>query len=65
MSYKCAVCGKGVASGNTVSHSHRATRRKFMPNLQRKKVMIDGKISNAYVCTRCIKSGKTILPVKK
>ncbi|MDR2616904.1 MAG: 50S ribosomal protein L28 [Endomicrobium sp.] len=34
MSYKCAVCGKGASSGNTVSHSNKASKRLFRPNLQ-------------------------------
>ena len=33
MSRKCALTGKGPASGNRVSHSHRKTRRRFLPNL--------------------------------
>ncbi len=34
MAKRCPVMGKGVQSGNTVSHAKNATRRRFMPNLQ-------------------------------
>ena len=34
MSKVCQVTGKRPAVGNNVSHSHRKTRRRFLPNLQ-------------------------------
>ena len=37
MSNVCQITGKKVMSGNNVSHSHRKTRRKFYPNLFKKK----------------------------
>jgi large subunit ribosomal protein L28 len=58
MSYKCVVCGKGSASGNTISHSHKATKRLFRPNLQSLRIVVDGKKTRGYVCTSCIKSNK-------
>ena len=33
MSQVCMVTGKKPLSGNNVSHSHRKTRRRFIPNL--------------------------------
>ncbi|BBP46925.1 50S ribosomal protein L28 [Thiosulfatimonas sediminis] len=33
MSKVCQVTGKRPAVGNNVSHSHRKTRRRFLPNL--------------------------------
>jgi len=36
----CEITGKKMISGNTVSHSHIKTRRKFHPNLQTKKFYI-------------------------
>jgi large subunit ribosomal protein L28 len=33
MSKVCQVTGKRPVSGNNVSHSHRKTRRRFLPNL--------------------------------
>ena len=34
MSRRCAITGKGVLTGNNVSHAHNKTRRRFLPNLQ-------------------------------
>jgi len=33
MSRSCELTGKGVLSGNNVSHANNKTRRKFLPNL--------------------------------
>lgn len=35
-----------------------ATRRRFDPNLQRMRILVDGVVRRAYVCTRCLKGGK-------
>jgi large subunit ribosomal protein L28 len=35
-----------------------ATKRRFDPNLQRVRFMVGGAPQRAYVCTRCLKSGK-------
>lgn len=40
MSKICDLTGKAVMFGNSVSHSNRKTRRKFNPNLQRKKFFV-------------------------
>jgi len=34
MTRLCKVTGKGVQTGNNVSHAHNKTRRRFLPNLQ-------------------------------
>jgi len=34
MAKRCPITGKGVQTGNTVSHAKNATRRRFLPNLQ-------------------------------
>jgi len=34
MGRRCEVTGKGVMTGNNVSHAHNKTRRRFLPNLQ-------------------------------
>jgi large subunit ribosomal protein L28 len=36
MSARCQVTGRTVGFGNTVSHSHRRTRRRWSPNIQTK-----------------------------
>jgi len=33
MSRRCELTGKGVMTGNNVSHAHNRTRRRFLPNL--------------------------------
>jgi len=33
MSRRCELTGKGVMSGNNVSHANNRTRRRFLPNL--------------------------------
>ena len=54
----CAVSGKKPGFGHNRSHSMVATKRRFDPNLQRLRVLLDGRPTRAYVCTRCLKSGK-------
>ena len=39
-----------------------ATKRRFDPNLQRVRVLLHGKATRAYVCTRCLKGGKVTKP---
>ncbi len=34
MSRRCELTGKGVQTGNNVSHAQNKTRRRFLPNLQ-------------------------------
>ena len=34
MARRCSVTGKGVMTGNNVSHANNKTRRRFLPNLQ-------------------------------
>lgn len=40
MSRKCELTGTGPLVGNNVSHSKNRTKRRFLPNLQKKKVWI-------------------------
>ena len=35
-----------------------ATKRRFEPNLQQIRILVDGAPKRAYVCTRCLKSGR-------
>ncbi|HML22191.1 MAG TPA: 50S ribosomal protein L28 [Aggregatilinea sp.] len=53
---KCEVCGKTPQFGHNVSHSNRKTNRQFRPNIQRIKVMENGRLVSKYVCTQCIKT---------
>ena len=58
MAKVCHSCGKGPSFGNSRSHSMVATKRRFEPNLQRVRLVLDGKPTRDYVCTRCLKAGK-------
>jgi large subunit ribosomal protein L28 len=58
MSKVCAVCGKGPSFGNSRSHSMVATKRRFNPNLQRVRILVNGTPRREYVCARCLKSGR-------
>ncbi len=62
MALRCDVCGKGPVAGKTISHSHRATNRRFLPNVQRMKVVLHGHVKHAKVCSRCVRSGKIVRP---
>ncbi len=52
MSKRCQITGKGVMSGNNVSHANNRTRRKFLPNLQR--TSMSSEILGRNVSLRCI-----------
>lgn len=39
MARRCSITGKGVMTGNNVSHAKNRTRRRFLPNLQRTSLM--------------------------
>ena len=41
MSRRCQFTGKGVQSGNNVSHANNKTRRRFLPNLQHTSLLSD------------------------
>lgn len=45
-------------SGHNISHSHRLTKRRWLPNLQKIRVMENGVSKTARVCTSCIRSNK-------
>lgn len=54
----CEVCGKGVAHGNSVSHSHRKTKRTWAPNVQKARIIVGGTVKKVNICTRCMRSAK-------
>ena len=56
----CDICGKGPTSGNNVSHANNKTRRRWQPNLQRVRALVDGKPKRIRVCTSCLRSDKVI-----
>lgn len=55
----CYVCGKGPGTGNNVSHANNKTRRRWLPNLQRVRIIDEsGARRRVKVCTSCISAGK-------
>ncbi|MCM8762771.1 MAG: 50S ribosomal protein L28 [Candidatus Omnitrophica bacterium] len=68
---KCFVCGKGPltgkrvvrkglakAKGGTGEKIVRATKRLFLPNLHKMKILINNQAKRVYICTKCLKTGK-------
>ncbi len=58
MAYRCDICGKKPMFGHNISHAHNVTKRKFMPNLHRVRVRVNGRVKRIRVCSRCLKAGK-------
>ena len=67
---KCVICGKGAlkgklvtrkglakSKGGTGSKISRWTMRKFLPNLQKMRILINNHPKSVYVCAKCIKKG--------
>lgn len=52
---RCEHCGKTTKFGKRRSFSMKATRRKFKPNLQKVKLMEDGRLVQKTLCAKCIK----------
>jgi len=71
MSRVCDICGKGPRTGNKIIrkglakkkggiglHTTGITRRRYLPNLQKIRIVINGGVCSKKVCTSCIKAGK-------
>lgn len=78
MSRVCDLCGKAPIMGYTIARRGLAkkkggvgkkitgrTKRKFYPNLQKVRALVNGKNVRMTVCTTCIKSGKITKPAIK
>ena len=60
MSKVCGICNKGPIVGYNVSHAHNRNKRRWLPNLQRVRVQLNGVVKKIRVCTTCLKSGKVV-----
>ena len=60
MAKQCEVCGKTPVVGRVLSHAHNVRSRRFEPNLQRIRAIVNGGIRRIRVCTRCIRSNKVV-----
>lgn len=58
MARVCTVCGKRPSTGNKVSHANNKSRRRWLPNLQTVRILVEGKPRRVRVCTSCISAGK-------
>lgn len=58
MARVCAICGKGPSFGHNVSHANNKTVRRWYPNLQRVRALVDGTPKRIRVCTSCIRSNR-------
>ena len=60
MAMRCEICGKGPVVGRKVSHAHNVSPRRFNPNLQAVRAVVNGGVKKLRVCTRCLRSGKVV-----
>ena len=58
MASVCEICGKHPSFGKSVSHSHVRTSRRWNPNIQRVRALVNGARKRVNVCTSCLKAGK-------
>jgi len=58
MARRCAFTGKGVQSGNNVSHANNKTRRRFLPNIQETALYSDalGRMVRVKISTQAIRT---------
>lgn len=58
MARRCDFSGKGVQTGNNVSHAKNRTRRRFLPNLQQTSMLSDvlGQTVQFRLCTNTIRT---------
>ena len=62
MSKVCQVTGKRPITGNNVSHAHNKTKRRFLPNLHRKRFWVESE--NRWVRLRISSSGMRTIDKK-
>jgi len=53
---KCEICGKGPQFGNHVSFSQRHVKRRWHANVQKRRMLINGRVRPVNVCTSCLKT---------
>jgi len=56
----CDICGKGPGFGHSISHSHRRTKRRWNPNIQRVRTLIGATPKRQNVCTSCLTAVKVV-----
>lgn len=58
MAKECYITGRKSSAGNNRSHALNATKRTYKANLQKVRIMVDGKPKKVWVSARALKSGK-------
>lgn len=58
MAKVCYFTGRKTQTGNNRSHAMNASKRTFKPNLQKVRIMVDGKPKRVWASARALKSGK-------
>jgi len=53
---KCEICGKSATFGHSVSHSKQHTHRRWLPNIQRATIIVEGRKRKVNICTRCLRT---------
>jgi len=64
MAAVCEVCGKKPSFGNRVPFSQKKTRRRWNPNIQRVRALVNGSPKRVSACTGCLKAGKVVKAVR-
>jgi large subunit ribosomal protein L28 len=65
MAAVCEICGKKPHFNYQVSFSHKRSKRRWSPNVQRIRIWDNGHVRRATVCTSCMKAGKVQRPPQK
>jgi large subunit ribosomal protein L28 len=60
MAKKCEMCGKTPVVGRQHSHANNVSARRFEPNLQTVRAVVNGGHKRVRVCTRCLRSNKVV-----
>jgi large subunit ribosomal protein L28 len=58
MAAVCDICGKKPWFGKSVTFSHKRNNRRWDPNIQRVRALVDGTPKRLNVCTSCLKAGR-------
>ncbi|MCG2714237.1 MAG: 50S ribosomal protein L28 [Candidatus Omnitrophica bacterium] len=67
---KCVICKKGALTGKVIARKGqykskggtgskiaRWSKRKFYPNLQKVRILVEGTSKRVFICAKCIKKG--------
>src|SRR5258706_15684521 len=60
MARVCDICGKGPQFGNTISHAHNVSKRRWNVNLRPVHAKVGAANKHMRVCTSCLRSGKVV-----